>query len=658
MTNFPYKSICWAFGTTSFRTKRFNKTIEEQLKLLREFWDIERNQNIPWNGNEQIQTDYYNFMKNKSFLEGEAKNKPKDAREKTSGLVDLGIIDDNRRITEAGQSLLSICDKNDFSSDNYFDIEKDSYFYLKQLFKLSYTFDNNVVRPFPIIISALNEFNYLSDDEFTYLLPLCTSKENTKFIFQSIEDYRKSKIDIDEILISYILSYSNYQKALDYFLERDVDSELIMTIGMNRKSRNYDKPYLNLYEEIRNVFLLKNNNAIVDLFNATKLINIGSFWRSHFFSTSSESKLSKSPESYLNCTNFNSIKNEEDLKRTFFEYLHLFKLKATLFDYRDLNRRYIKTTDSILFKDGKVELDIIPKAYFMYYKDSINRICFKESHRLTEDISLEDIIENKNVSLNDILKLLSKYLGVKIESFKEAKDVVEDERIKRFNNLIDDKFSKEKLLYLLDCFETRKDNEIQKYVTDNADIPTIFEYVLGIIWFNLSNRKGKILDYFNLSLDSNLLPKTHAVGGEADIIYSYEKSNKYPKHDLLIEATLSDSTNQRRMEMEPVSRHLGQYLIRTKNYNTYCVFITNYLNINVISDFRGRKNTIYYDTNDYSQFVNGMKIIPIQTSELKEIINKNIVYSDLYELFEKAYKSKLPPHDWYVNEIKELINNY
>lgn len=33
----PYKSFCWSLGTTSFRTKDFNKTIEEQLLLLDEF---------------------------------------------------------------------------------------------------------------------------------------------------------------------------------------------------------------------------------------------------------------------------------------------------------------------------------------------------------------------------------------------------------------------------------------------------------------------------------------------------------------------------------------------------------------------------------------------------------------------------------------------
>ena len=72
------------------------------------------------------------------------------------------------------------------------------------------------------------------------------------------------------------------------------------------------------------------------------------------------------------------------------------------------------------------------------------------------------------------------------------------------------------------------------------------------------------------------------------------------------------------MEMEPVSRHLGRHLIRTGNLDSYCVFATNYLDINVIADFRGRKSMPFYDTQDYSKSVNGMKIIPLQTSELKE----------------------------------------
>ena len=38
-------------------------------------------------------------------------------------------------------------------------------------------------------------------------------------------------------------------------------------------------------------------------------------------------------------------------------------------------------------------------------------------------------------------------------------------------------------------FESRNDDEIRSIVTDNADIPTIFEYVLGIAWYIISERK-------------------------------------------------------------------------------------------------------------------------------------------------------------------------
>ena len=100
-----------------------------------------------------------------------------------------------------------------------------------------------------------------------------------------------------------------------------------------------------------------------------------------------------------------------------------------------------------------------------------------------------------------------------------------------------------------------------------------------------------------LSLDADLLPKTHAAGGEADIVYEYEKTKHYPKHSLLLEATLADSTNQRRMEMEPVSRHLGQHLLNTGNLKSYCVFATTFLHMNVVSDFRMRKNNYYLNFN-------------------------------------------------------------
>lgn len=97
-----FKSYCWAIGTTSYRTDNFNLSIEKQLHLLRQFRELEENKNKKWGNNKKFQAEYYNFLKENNFVKGDAALPDKDAREKTSGLRDIGLLDDERNITEAG----------------------------------------------------------------------------------------------------------------------------------------------------------------------------------------------------------------------------------------------------------------------------------------------------------------------------------------------------------------------------------------------------------------------------------------------------------------------------------------------------------------------------------------------------------------------------
>lgn len=643
----PYKSFCWSLGTTSFRTKNFNKTIEEQLSLLDEFWKLEENKSKSWSGNKDLQTRYYDFMQSKDFVEGNAGNKPKDAREKTSGLVDIGLIDDGRKLSNAGKALLKITLENDFSSDNQFQIAKDSYIYLKQLLKTYYNVDGHTVRPFMVLIHLLNKFDYLTLDEYTYLLPLCIGETETNEIIDGISKLRCRNISIDEIIVNRLMGMLNYKTALDYFIDNEVTEELICEIGLNRKSRQYDKPYFKLYQALHRVFVLNDIDNLISVYDATRDIKIGKWWRNYLFDTTSEKAISNHPVAHLKTTLFNEVEDENTFKIAFFKIMHLFKAKATLSDYLDLNRRYIKTTDVVLFEDDTIKFDIVPKHFFKSVAAKLYQDAFTSSELLYEDCDMPEISECLIVNDDTIVAGINEELGINVSDMQSARAALEDTRYQRLQHLIDTKFTDDKMLSLLDCFETRNDDEIRSMVTDNADVPTIFEYVLGILWYKASERHGKILDYMKLSLDADLLPKTHAAGGEADIVYEYEATEYYPEHTLLLEVTLADSTNQRRMEMEPVSRHLGMHLIRTGNMNSYCVFATNYLNINVISDFRSRKTTPFYDPQDYSKSVAGMKIIPLQTSELKKIVSNRKTYKELHPLFEEAFNSNLPPHEWY-----------
>ena len=646
--NLQYKSFYWSLGTTSFRTKNFNKKIEQQLALLRDFWALKENAGKVWNGNNELQTAYYDFLHEAEFIYGNANNKPKDAREKTSGLVSLGLIDDNRQLTEVGERLLNISEQNDFSVDNLLGIPADSFIYLKQLLKTSVKVNSERVRPFVVTVYLITKLGRLSYEEFTDLLPLCIDRQSTLEAVENIKALRRDATTIDEIILARLMARDNYKTALKYLLQAPVvTADVIAAVGINRKSRRYDKAYFLLYDALHKFYLERNEIAVNEIVSALKhLSNTRTLWQQYLFGKTSLVTIKRAPLNCLQANRFDDADTEEKFRQTFFAVMHIIKAKRGLEDYCDLNRRYMKTTDVILFTDGKVVLDIVPRHYFAPIGEKLLDIAFDASSLLKKNCRLEDIAAFLHPNESLILDGINREFTLTLKSLQDAGEILEHQRYIRLNHLIDSKFTDEKILNLLSLIAERTDDEIQKLVTDNADIPTIFEYVLGILWYKISNRQGKILDYMKLSLDVDLLPKTHAAGGEADIVYEYPKSAVYPAHSLLLEATLTDRTNQRRMEMEPVSRHLGNHLLRTHNLSSYCVFATNELNINVVSDFRGRKNQPYYDTADENNFIEGMKIIPLQIEDLQNIVKNHIGYEKLYQIFEAAFLSELAPHQW------------
>lgn len=649
MKKISYQTFFWSIGTTSFRMKQFNRMVEEQLRLLNEFWKHKENKDLEWNSKTQIK--YYNFMKLHGFITGDEKKKDKNAREKTSGLVDLGLIYSDRRLTPVGQQLLYISAKGDFSTDNTLLIEKDSFVYLKQLLKTSYKLGNGYVRPFIVVLYILTKVGHISYDEFRYLLPLCIDNNSTITMIKKIQDIRIGKIDIDSIIIDKFMSMENYKQALDYFIEQNkITEKIIIQIGMNRKSKSYDKQYYRIYTLLKKIYIEKQYNKINELYNNLKTLRLSKYWVRNFFGNGLKKKVTMDD---LVQNDFSNIKNEKTLKKVFFKFMHLNKIKATLDDYFDLNKRYIGLADVINFQNNTITLSIISKIFFTPIIDDIYKsICYTESYNLTDNIDLKNI--DSCLDLNES-KLISNYNILHKKTIKSIKDIKKDyynDKYNRFNSMIDEMFNKNKLKELLECFKQRNDKKINQDVTQNADIPTIFEYIVGIIWYEISDRKGDILSYMNLSLDANLLPKSHATGGIADIIYKYEQAQKYPQHALLIEATLTDRNIQRRSEMEPVSRHLGEYLLKNSNHSAYCVFITTNLDINVISDFRSRKFIQFYDTKDSSNVINGMKIIPLETDILKLIIEKDYRYDELYCIFDQVYNNELNGLEWY-NKVKE-----
>lgn len=646
-----FKSYCWSVGTTSFRMKNFNYNIEQQLILLKEFFLIEKNKNRIWNSD--CQEDYYKFLKNKNFVKGNAPDPAKDARQKTSGLKDLGLIDNERRLTSVGEELVRIAETADFSDDIFFAIDKDSYIYLNQLLK--YTTEENV-RPFVILIKALNELDYITENEFKYLLPLAISKERAIKIVEDIKKYRMGSIDLDDLMLSLIKSMENYENALEYFIENEPSEALFSIINMNRKSPKYEKNYYKFFLDFYEVYCKENDNKIIELFNDVQSLKGGKkYWNQLLFKTTIKSKFKSNPKSNLNNLPINENTTFTKVKEFFFLHTHLYKWKQNLDDYYDLNRRYFKVTDIILFEDSKIQLTTTAKYYFKYCIDDFFPNSFCETAIFTSLTKVEEVLGNNKPDMDLVYEDISGEFDEEFIEPKELNDYINRERLRKFNELIDKKFTDINLLHYLKCFENRDDEVLMMEITENADAPTLFEYILAICWYKLSKREGNILDFMNLSLDANLLPKQHAGGGEADIVYRYEKSKKYPTHTLLLEATLSDSTTQRRMEMEPVSRHLMRQREVSNNDKDYAILVTTFAHPSVISDFRMRAFT--EQTMDNIHFFDSLKIFVIDTKVLEALISNKTDYDEIYQVLERAHLSTtLLRNGWYDIEVVKKLS--
>lgn len=662
LEDIKFQSYCWSLGTTSFRVKDLNFKIEKQLQILKALWN--ENQNVRWNGNNSIQEEYYNKMLQKNFITGEANNKPKDARQKTSGLVQIGVIDDNRHITEIGEKIIDIVEQENFKSDNIFNINKDSYLYLKQLLKLQIT-DNGInVKPFAVLLYFLSELGYLTKDEFTYILPLCTNREYIDIMLENIKKYRNNQKTIEDIIQNKMENMSNYKAAIDFIKGNGVNSiDEFSIIDMGRKGTKYVEPMYNFFEALYRIskkdFDEEACDTIINFIKeqTKKNSKVAKYWKD-YLRYSSKMLTEEYLEDIKEIPLFN-FKNKTEYTIEFFKVMHTAKWKATLEDYADLNKRYISLSDIVIFEDDKIELDVFPKYFFLNIsKEIVNtEILDKDKYNnfISTDIELNKIYECLNVNVDEIIYQIQADYPDRVVNKDSIKTFIEDEKLRRFNELIDNKFNENQLVQLFTYIENNDRSAINEYVDWNSDVPTIFEYILGITWYRFSNRSGNILEYMKLSLDANLLPKTHAAGGTADIVYEYNKTNDYPEHKVLLEATLTESTSQRKNEMEPVSRHLMREIQENDNDDTYAVFVANILQEEVLSDFRSRKN---YQFRGKNSVKSGLKIISLSIRDIIKLINIKIQYSKLYKIFDEAYKdTNINDLEWYEKLLKNKINN-
>ncbi|CAC9550357.1 hypothetical protein [uncultured Gammaproteobacteria bacterium] len=654
-----FKTYSWMYGTTSFRVSELKYKIERQLIRLKNLYDDNQ---VDYNWRE-LQAEYLEALLDEDWFSSDANNEEKIkkyARQVTSSLSDLGLVTADRRLTNVGNELFNILTNNSFNFKNSFGIRNDSFLYLKQFLKIE--FSQNVssnyysgfnINPFIALTYFISKYGYITKDEFQYLLPLV---KNYQELQNLTIDLKNRNINTYSLIVEKIRNTPNYQESLSTFQASDKGIKAFESMLMNRRTSKGSGQYKSLYSTLMGNNVRDIIDAIQTLPGKTKTKFYKVLFNNHKKPT--QANIQEAKEYFL------SLKFSDNSEEKFFYLIHFAKWKTNLEEYFDNNKRFLGLTDVFIFGEN-IELTPIAEVYFKTINDNLLNITLSSSQEkyqelLTTTKSINDINPLLDITNAVLLQSLEdKYPSLPITGNinKNIASIIKQENKDKLNKLIDKHFSNSQLKTLLKHIKDRKnkddqhDKRIQTYLHWECDASTIFEYIIGIIFYVMNGKTDDIHDFLNMNMDAELLPRRFAGGGQSDLVFNYGT------HSALIEVTLSKKKNQRKMELEPVSRHLGRYKLSTSNTDDYAIFVAPYLDPNVLVNFRSYKNLRYYDTSNTAKYVDSLKIIPFAIDDICLIIDKGYDRATLEHKMEDSYiNCEKDGLIWYENTLKPNLN--
>lgn len=615
------------FGNTSLRVSQLLYNFETQLLIFDELFST-ADKNDVWRNDSELQMRYLELLKTHNLLDNKSQTKllgTKDARVKSAPLEDFNLIKrKEKRITKQGYELLHLIKTQAHKINNDFlQIDLISLFFLKATLNFS---NKNLLQNYLEVFKAFS--GELNIETFA-ILPLINNFKNPQNFIQAIKNNTVfSTLENNENLDAFLYDLEKNTLRVDYFKTAKGDETAISIVKVLEK----------LFLALRKKWNEKSIENFLSSQCDSEFKKFKTLYLPYIIKTKKKEEKQKELRDFI-CTG-----NLKEFGERFYNSIIRSRLNANLKDYCDLNRRYLNLTGIFEFEKDKVALNLVFKIILNHSHSS--EILEKIATSQTSKELLKEYFDDK-----EFKAVFKKYGILNKNDLKNYKENADREKLKK---LIDEHFTRNNIIEILKLFEDRKNDSqiVKKINSKEATIPTIFEYIIAIAWHYIDDENLDRILNAGLSLDSNLLPKSHAVGGDADFKFYYED------HALMIEVTLTEKTNQRRAEMESVSRHLGNLLLsleQTKQQKSFSIFIAPYLDKNVLNDFRSR---IYCYFEKESEHIKGMKILPLNTNDIIKILESKRSYQSLKPHFEKLFASQNDwGSQWYNDEIVPFINS-
>lgn len=615
-------------GDTSFRRKVLIEDYNILLPLLKQI----NGEYINWNKESQGAFYIKSLNQTDLFSRNDTEDPAKRGRTLTNALVKIGLTDEKRNLSSVAVNWIneSITPMDDL--EKLFGIDINNVLFLRQLVKLR-VYDSvgeNYFYPFRVALQLLIKYRNIPQQDFLTIIHLIQPTFSEQKIKEIINNY--GKVTTNDIIFSEFLDINFPEESTNtslpiesLFDNETINRQVFNSIFVNRKTTESQDTYYDFVVKLLKFKKAPNSENLESLLQASSNAQIK---KAFGFGKSVFIRKTTVTEFYdKNSDNALLSNNNRDIYSQFV----LSKKDDIVKEYRDMTKRTFNLTGIIDFSNGLVNatnqailepiFNNIPIAGTGQYTDYEQNLSFI----FYQDIPLANIL---HLDTDVIFNTLTEVLDVTDKS--KVLTAVVTQKEDKFRLLISQKFPKEKIMEILPLFSERKDSEIHKLVSEYATIPTIFEYIVGIAWYHISNEDFSISESLNLTLDGNMLPLSHAVGGAGDIVIDYKNMT------LMIEVTLMNAQAQKRGEWEPVLRHATNLTVSRSPKNVTTLFVADKLDDNTINIWRAVASVPMKATNN-NEFTSLVKIFPMTNSELLKVLDQCIDEQKLLKDIDSSY---------------------
>ena len=665
-----------SIGNTGLRVKNPFSEHKEMLESLNKF-----RSEVPQGWSQDDQISFANFHNNQELSRYIKTNNitsaDKDVRLKLAFLGNLGFIDKSRQLTEVGKAYL---DCSDTTSTNEWGLSSSSMLFLTQFLKWQWE-GVTELKPILSLIYCCLEFD--NELPYNFLKYFWTTAKTKTELDKDINLYKQSNFELEELL-SYKYkesdTFSIFSKNLSKIDIKDVcDSKKLKDyfcqkfIVPHGKSNQFLIPtyeffikLLNYWENMRESSLEKKKKyiwkEIQNKKNAIKSSLSTTIFHNSLFGKklSSVKKINHDDIAFFENTNLMKADNKLKFLEEFHLIYMLLSIHNNVSEYEDLNFRHLKLL-GIFFIDYKT---VKLRIHFKYLFENKKNDLFLDSNFLSKETGqYQKKLQEKNDSFEDIYTFLDEDFDTLLERVKIAEPLVkkygikefeQTMRMKKLEDLIEMAWTKKNLISILEILNEnlsaeKRDSVIHQQIekfTGNKAIasgPAILEYLISLSFYQISNGKIQLRSLVE-NLDENALPTHHEQGGKPDITFDY-KSKSY-----MCEVTLQNDDGQRKMESEPVPRHLANHMLNINN-NALCFFIAPKLNPNNLVVLRSYKRLKWYGPDN--QIINSMNIFPLELKDLINCLKNEDGLENILEKVELLIESEeTDGYVWYKNEIE------